>query len=458
MRPFETILLIVLAINLVQLLRKETQNREFMLVHKIGWSTLLLNFFIEQFRWQMGPAYLLLLFLFFFRSKNSHAVIKIGFALLWMAAAFIPYAVPVISLPNPTGPYAVGSSTSHWVDTNRAEWFTKEDKEDLREIMVQFWYPTDKKPRRNRTPYIDHLEIRAKAMGDAGEIPSFLLTHIDLTKTNSTLNAKPIAKAAPFPLVIFSHGITGMRHIHTSLAENLASHGYVVAAPDHSYDANITIFPDGHIADYRSHITGHPDSVIIRRKQINTRTEDVRFIIEQFKRIQSGDISHPLTGYMDLENIGVAGHSFGGATAIQASKTTETIGACLVLDGWINPVPNSTIHSGIETPFFYIGRPHWNDSDYPDNYSHLKTLLGNNRGEQFHMTLKGTRHMDYSDTPLFSPFVSKVLETGTTDGNGVIKLTNRLSLEFFDQYLKKIPSPLLNKKDIEPELVFHEIS
>ena len=80
-------------------------------------------------------------------------------------------------------------------------------------------------------------------------------------------------------MIIISHGITGMRQIHTALAEKLANNGYVVAALNHSYDANLTVFPGGRLADYRSEITGHPDSINIRRKQIDTRTKDISFVL-----------------------------------------------------------------------------------------------------------------------------------------------------------------------------------
>ncbi len=47
-------------------------------------------------------------------------------------------------------------------------------------------------------------------------------------------------------------------------------------------------------------ITGHPDSVAIRKQQIETRVADLRFIIDQLERIQSGALRHPLNGYLDL--------------------------------------------------------------------------------------------------------------------------------------------------------------
>ncbi|WP_212982567.1 alpha/beta hydrolase [Paenibacillus cineris] len=59
-------------------------------------------------------------------------------------------------------------------------------------------------------------------------------------------------EAAPFPLIILSHGMGPGMVLHASQAEELASHGYVVAAIDHTYSTLATVFPDGRVTDYRS--------------------------------------------------------------------------------------------------------------------------------------------------------------------------------------------------------------
>ena len=225
---------------------------------------------------------------------------------------------------------------------------------------------------------------------------------------------------------------------------------------DHSYDANITIFPDGSIADYRSDITGHPDSIIIRKNQIDTRANDIRFIINELGRIQSGKIKHVLNGYLDLTRIGMAGHSFGGATSTLVSYLDERITASIALDAWMNPVPRKVIEKGLMQPFLHIGRPHWDDSDYPSNYSLLDTLIQNNRGYSHQITIKNTLHMDYCDAPLFSPLVQFILDVGKANRHRSVYLVNQVSLEFFDQYLRNTPSLMLNKKIDVPEFHYHQ--
>ena len=79
-------------------------------------------------------------------------------------------------------------------------------------------------------------------------------------KTNSELNAEvDFHTNSKFPLILFSHGLGGMKVQNTIQIEKLVSLGYIVIAPDHSYDANITIFEDDDTADYRSSDYDHKE-------------------------------------------------------------------------------------------------------------------------------------------------------------------------------------------------------
>lgn len=440
MRLFESILLLILVVLIYQLVFSKQKNVQ--PLHLLLFALLLAvaHFMVEGYRWQMVPAYfsfgILYLRVKIGELKFTSRFNKITWGLGMVFAISLPFAVPVMNLPEPAGHYIIGTKIYQWSDSSRMEWFTAEDEDpdDVRELVVQVWYPA-KTETGKPMPYLDNLNLRIDALGGAGDFPGFLASHIDLVKTHSFLNA-PFYPEKQFPLLILSHGITGFRQMHTALIEELTSNGYVVVAPDHTYDCNLTIFPDGHTADYRSDITGDPDSVNIRRQQLNTRVADIKFILDRL--IVTGEFNK----IINFEKVGVLGHSYGGSTAIQTAFEDDRFKAVLTLDSWMNPIPEHIIQRGILQPFLHLGRSSWDDSDYPTSPAMLEQFLAKLNGEKFHYILQGARHLDFSDSPLFSPFSDLILETGSVAAEKAVLQTNAVALSFFDQYLKNNESQI----------------
>jgi len=415
-------------------------------------SSLAIHYLLNGARWQLYPAYFLSITILLI-NKNLDKSIKYLIGAIASFSLIVPNIVPIISFPDPGGAYATGSLIHHWVDESRDEWFTPENSDDKRQFMLQIWYPGISQDGTDKLPFLDHLETRAKTIAAAGSFPSFLAMHLDLIKTNSVFNLTPEPSAGPMPVLIISHGITGMRQLHTSLAEKFASNGFAVFALDHSYDANISVFSDGSIANYRSEITGDPDSVNIRKRQIDTRVSDIRFILDKLEDVQSGALRHPLNGYLDLNRIGITGHSFGGATVALTAKKDARVKAVSLIDGWMNPLPDKVIRDGVEQPFLYMGRPSWVDSDYPSSPSISEIMHKSNKGPSHHITIKNTRHLNFCDAPLFTPIGKYLVEIGDIDRKRSVELVNQLSLEFFDKYLRQIPSSLLSGSVVIPEFI-----
>ncbi len=69
------------------------------------------------------------------------------------------------------------------------------------------------------------------------------------------------------------------------------------------------------------------------------------------KQLKGGE----LWSVVDMERIGVFGHSYGGATSLIASVQDERIDAAIALDGWMITVPLDVIDRGSDKPFYYIG-------------------------------------------------------------------------------------------------------
>ena len=437
MRPLEILTLILIAGTLTALFtHKERKTFLYLLFAAIG--AMFLQYFLEGQRWQFALAVYLLpaLYIFHLFQKTKINTVTKGLLSVWFTfSVLLPWIIPVFTLPNPSGIYDVGTETFHWVDSTRLEWFTDESPNDVREIIVQVWYPAYKNAEMNPEPYLDFIDLRAKTLAGAGAISEFLPRHLNHIYTNSFKNIPIIKSDQLMPVVVFSHGITGTRHLHQALYEFLVSRGFIVIAPDHSFDANLTIFPDGHLADYRSNITGHTDSVNVRTMQMNTRVADISFILDQLVKIQSGKIDAQINAKIDLERIAVGGHSYGGSTATVVSQRDDRIKACFVLDSWISPIPQETIDDGIHIPFLFMGRPTWEGSDYPGNYPRLDNLMAHSSNPKYRLIIKGTKHLDYSDIPLFSPIIGYVLDVGSNPADLTVSLINELVHGFLVKHL-----------------------
>jgi predicted dienelactone hydrolase len=124
-----------------------------------------------------------------------------------------------------------------------------------------------------------------------------------------------------FPLIVFSHGNGGIRMQSIFLTEHLASHGYVVVAPDHTGNAAVACLPEGIVTiNERSSVAA-----------VGDRPDDVSFLIDEMTR-QNADPKSLLHNGLDLDRVGVSGHSFGGVTATIATRD-KRIKAILPLAG-----------------------------------------------------------------------------------------------------------------------------
>ena len=124
----------------------------------------------------------------------------------FLISAFIPWAVPVFTMPVPEGDFSIGSETFHWVDSSRLEWFTDENDNDVREIMVQAWYPSENSDSIGTNSYMDFMNLRSKTLASAGKIPAFLPSHLNMISTNTRNDVACSNKLEKYPVLIFSHG------------------------------------------------------------------------------------------------------------------------------------------------------------------------------------------------------------------------------------------------------------
>jgi predicted dienelactone hydrolase len=249
---------------------------------------------------------------------------------------------PMPYLPEPTGPYPAGTASVWLTDTSRPDpWASGVN---ARELMISLWYPavpSEGRQAQYMTPAESGLQLTSRGITS---IPPDTLSTV---QTNAISDARPAGRQHSLPLVVLSPGFTNSRSTLTALAEELASHGYVVAGIDHTYESYATAFPDGRITTCLARDAPRRD----RMEQVAAgRAADVCFVLDE---LTGAHPAWPGAGLIDPSRMGMAGHSAGGAAAIAAMLADSRIRAGIDMDGaTAAPIPDE----GLARPFLFLGK------------------------------------------------------------------------------------------------------
>ena len=208
-------------------------------------------------------------------------------------------AVPAILFgeyePLPTtGQHAVSTTVHTYVDTQRADPYSASG--EPRRLTVQLWFPEE-----------------GELTADGGH-----------------------------PLVVFSHGATGIRTSNESLMRELASHGYVAASLDHPHHSLYATDENGRRTwvdlGFLSEV-GSEDPRIDKERSfqlyqewLNVRTADISFVIDRLLAEASAAGAAPGLRLIDAGSIAVMGHSLGGSAALALGRMRSDVDAVIALE------------------------------------------------------------------------------------------------------------------------------
>ena len=409
----------------------------------------LTHLMIEGYRWQMIPIYGLTVILIITSLIKLQApsdwkpIASIPTFILLAVATALPILLPVPVIPIPSGPYQVGTRIFELVDSSRKEIYS--GKDEARRFMIQVWYPSEAGTSNEKARWMDNAEIYAPAVSQEIGMPSFFLGHLALVKVPAYKNSKVAAANQGYPIILFSHGWQGFNAQNTGQALQLASHGYVVVAVQHTYGAVITVFPDGTIA--LNNPSALPDGApqadyeTAAHKLVNQWAGDLGFALD-YMQTQNNDSNSPFYKSLDLSRVGVYGHSTGGGAAIQFCATDLRCKALLGMDPFVRPVSYKVLDSGVTQPAFFMFSQKWTDDVKSRNnelfnrfYPHVKDSFGV-------ISIAGTKHYDFSDLPLLSPLAPQLGLKGPINGKRVVTIVDDYLLSFFDMTLNGKPESL----------------
>ena len=342
--------------------------------------------------------------------NREYKVARIVLKAIGMTVLIFTFILPAIIFPQSkgvvaaTGEYQVLSKTYTYTDINRVESYTNTGRN--RKLNVQLWYP-------------------------------------------DTL-------IGTYPLVVFSHGGFGIKSSNESLYNELASHGYVVCSIDHTYHCFYTTDQDGSTIwldrAYMQELSSEDaqsdrqQSYVNYQKWMKIRTGDINFVIDYIIAEAENSTADTVYKRVDKANIGVMGHSLGGSAALGMGRIRDDIRAVIALESpfmcdiegvedgefiftdEIYPTPVLNVYSDSSWSIL-ADRP-----QYAANY----TLLSDTDATAFNVYISGVGHLTLTDFALTSPLLTRILDgqKSTTDAVYSLKTINKVSLEFFNVYLK----------------------
>ncbi|MFB9681783.1 alpha/beta hydrolase family protein [Streptosporangium vulgare] len=343
-----------------------------------------------------------------------------------IGAADAAASAPAPALPAPTGGHAVGRSVMHLVDSSRPDPWVASRK--VRELMVSVWYPARKavgRPARYVT--LRESELIIKSVPQLKDVPPGTLAR---TRTYARADAPPLRRKEGWPLVVLSPGMTLPRATMTSLAEEFASRGYLVAGIEHTYESVATTFPGGRTVTFEAGKGGQTPE--LGAKVARVRAADTTFVLDRLEK------SAYWNRLIDETRIAMVGHSVGGQSAAHLLPVSQRIKAAVNLDGSYNP---PTPAKPVEKPFMMIGNPRQEPDDGEKGSWDLFWPHVTGDWKRW-LTVTGAEHMSFIDYAVLQPQLG--LPAYPIDGERSIKIIRAYVTAFLDLHLKNRRQPLLD--------------
>ncbi|RRD49943.1 hypothetical protein [Arachnia propionica] len=348
------------------------------------------------------------------------------------------WALPVLTPPATSGPYAVGAHSEVFVDENRTE--PRITTATLpRSIPATIWYPAEATEGQRPLGYDPEVPEALTANLSA---PAVVLGHLQRISTNTFQDAQPAS--GRFPVLLYSPGFGSTRYESMALITELVSHGYVVVGMDHAGTSGVVTAHNGEriLADLETMDSGDDSAGLVEE-----RAQDANVVLDSLS-------STKLAETMDLDRVGMLGFSFGGATAAEALRTDPRVQAALNIDG---PFHGNVTQEAVGKPLMTLHHdPGTHPPEEQPEVLHYQQdendLIRGLNGTNYHVaTVQRTQHPSFNDTFAVVPLMGNGLLPHTR----MVELLRPLIRDWFDHQLRGEPLRMVGKDLPEyPEIVW----
>lgn len=208
-----------------------------------------------------------------------------------------------VILPSPTGQFAVGRTPYDWVDSTRTDSLAPAGNQK-RELLVWIWYPTDKAGTPKLAEYVSKAWRTPLENHQGVLLSKFFKTDLSKVYAHYINDAKVSTKMQTYPIIILRSGIGALSTDYTTIAEDLASHGYIVVSADAPYSTSLVVFPDGRVImrpnSYDVEAMPAKKQDVFLNKLIGIWTADTRFVLDKLQKLNAENSFGKFAGRLNL--------------------------------------------------------------------------------------------------------------------------------------------------------------
>jgi dienelactone hydrolase len=363
------------------------------------------------------------------------------------------------TLLTPTGPFAVGRTQCVWRDALQVDPLAPQPG-TKRQLVVWIWYPAAaQQPRQTFDDYLPAPWRTALRRQSGVVLTQFLMRDLSLVRTHGIRDAEASLQRHTYPVVLMRGGHSALTTDYTTLAEDLASHGYVVVGFDAPYRTFVVVLPDGTVIarspENNAELVSGQEKIDLANKLVQAWSSDMRFAIDQLEQLNTSDPSGRFLGRLDMQRVGAFGHSLGGAEALQFCHDDSRCKAGIDVDG----APfGSVVGEGVSQPFMFLMSDHSGESDAESRWiaANFQSLYGRLAGDRMlRIVIRGANHFGFSDDVKSSLVMAAMGTLGRRlDGRRQLAVTVHYISTFFDVYLQGAPAAKLQSQEQYPEVEY----